>query len=277
MTWGDVLRRDLTSTYRSRTVPIVAFLHLAVTVLAVTLLTYTSRPGYPPSMRDGVFIVGSGMALLVPLVALVGTYGAIVNERTTGSIRFLLGLPNSRADAYLGKYLSRSLVVVGPLAVGSALAALVVDATFADGSVVEFLLLGGLAAVYGLVFVGIGLAVSGAASTDNRAIAGAVGVYAVLRGGWPAAQRLGLDLVGAAAYAPYPEWYFWVGRANPMNAFVKLTTVTADFEYGHPFVTTPREVTGFAVSNEYAAVVLLAWAVLPPLVGYASFKGTDLL
>lgn len=277
MTWRDVLRRDLTSTYRSRAVPIVTLLHLAVTVLAVTLMTYASRPGNPPSMREGVFLVGSAMALLVPLVALVETYGAIVNERTTGSISFLLGLPNSRADAYLGKYLSRSLVVVVPLAVGSALAALVVGATFEDGSGLDFLLLGGMASVYGLVFVGIGLAVSGATSTDNRAIAGVVGVYAVLRGGWPAAQKLGLDFVDAGAYPPYPEWYFWVGRANPMNAFVKLTTATADFRHGHQFITTPREVTGFAVSNEYAAIVLLAWAVLPPFVGYAYFRETDLL
>lgn len=43
------------------------------------------------------------------------TYGAILHERNSGSIRFLLGLPNSRRDIVVGKFLGRSGTVAVPL------------------------------------------------------------------------------------------------------------------------------------------------------------------
>lgn len=277
MTYRDVVRRDLVSTYRARTVPAVAALLLATTLVVVLGLLWAAEPGYPPTMEVAVLTVGTAVAVLVPLVALVATYGALVGERASGSVRFLVGLPNSRLDAYLGKYCARAAVVVGPLATGLVVSAVVVGVAFQDGSTLAFLVLAGASCLYALAFVGLGLAISAVSSTTNRAVAGAVGVYVALRGGWPALQAGLLRLTGAEPYPPFPEWHYWLGRVNPMNAYVELTTLSAEFRWGHLLLAQERGVSTVAVTPEFALVVLLVWAVVPPALGYRHFRDADLL
>jgi ABC-type transport system involved in multi-copper enzyme maturation, permease component len=237
-------------------------------------------------MQLAVVSVGSALSFLLPLVALVGSYAALVGERETGSVRFLLGLPNSRVDAYAGKYLSRSAVVLVPLAVGLALTAVVVGLTFANGSVLGILGLTAVSIPYALLFVGIGLSASAYADTSNRSVAVVIAAFVVFRVGWPAIQLLGLQ--GMEEPYPRPEWFFWVGRLNPINAYVKLTTLFAEFEYGHPLVSTPggrfgplpageTAVNTIATSHWFAAVVLLAWTLLAPIAGLLYFRDRDIL
>ncbi|PSQ67211.1 MAG: hypothetical protein BRD24_01095 [Halobacteriales archaeon SW_9_67_24] len=104
--------------------------------------------------------------------------------------------------------------------------------------------------------------------------------------GWPAIQLLGLQ--GLDDPYPRPEWFFWVGRTNPINAYVKLTTLFEEFEYGHPLISTPggrfgpvsageTTVNTIATSHWFAAVVLLAWTLLAPIAGLLYFRDRDVL
>ena len=269
----------------------IAITVLAFTVVAVglTFLVAGLRPAEAarPPMQLAVVSVGSALSFLLPLVALVGSYAALVGERETGSVRFLLGLPNSRTDAYAGKYLSRAAVVLVPLAVGLGLTAVVVELTFADGSVLGILGLTAVSIPYALLFVGIGLSASAYADTSNRAVAVVIAAFVVYRVGWPAIQLLGLQSLDDPY--PRPEWFFWVGRTNPINAYVKLTTLFAEFEFGHPLISSPGRgfvgpdtaseaaVNTIATSHWFAAVVLLAWTVLAPIAGLLYFRDRDIL
>lgn len=271
----------------------IALAVLAFTVLAVGLTVVVAEPDptemFSPPMQFAVLSVGSALSVLLPLVALVGSYAALVGERETGSARFLLGLPNSRTDAYIGKFLSRGAVVVVPLVVGLALSGIIVALTFRNGSLLGILGLAAVSIPYALLFVGIGLSASAYADSSNRAVALVIAVFVALRVGWPAVQWLGLQ--GLKEPYPRPEWFFWVGRVNPINAYVKLTTLFAEFEYGHPLITTP-EVTGqmpativppdaavstVATTHWFAAVVLLVWTVLTPVAGLLYFRKCDIL
>lgn len=274
MTWRDVARRDLRSTYRSRAVAVVGGLLLLATVGVVSVLAALG-PDDGPRVVVAVLAVGSALSFAVPAVALVGTYAALVGERTTGSIRFLVGLPNSRTDAFVGKYVGRSAVVLGSLAAGTVLAALVVATTFADGGAVGMLLVGAAAVPLALAFVGLGLTASAVTSTDNRAVALAIGVFVLFRPGWNLVQWFGLQ----AAETPYPRpaWYFWFGRLNPLNAYVRATAEVGDVGR-HPLLTRPGpEVPSLAASAEFAVVVLLAWAALAPVGGLLYWRRRDLL
>lgn len=256
----------------------IAAVVVGFTVLAVaaTLALSEPRPDrFGPDMELAVVTVGSALSFLLPLVGLVGSYAALVGERETGSVRFLLGLPNSRDEAYLGKYLSRSAVVVVPLVVCLALTGGIVAFTFRNGSFGGMLGLAAISIPYALLFVGIGLTASAYADTSNRAVAVAIAAFVVLRAGWPALQFVLLQ--GVENPFPRPEWYFWVGRLNPINAYVKLTTLFAEVGY-HPLLTTPRgEVSTVATGYPFAAVVLLGWTVLAPLAGLVYFRNRDLL
>lgn len=253
---------------------------LAFTVAAVLLVQVIGRPEgvatRRPQMQFAVEFVSSGLSLVVPLVGMLASYAALVGERETGSVRFLLGLPNSRDGAFLGKYLSRALVVCLPLVVGLALAGVVVQFTYRNGSVAGMLGLAAVTVPYAMLFVGVGLTASAYADSSNRAVAVVVAVFAVFRAGWPALQSLLLE--GVEQPYPRPEWFFWVGRVNPINAYVKLTTLFAEFEYGHPLLEQPGEtVSTVATTHWFAALVLLAWTVAAPVAGLLYFRRRDLL
>jgi ABC-2 type transport system permease protein len=272
LTVGALLGMVFFGTPRSIAAVVVAF-----TGLALLWTAAIATPQNPPDMGSAVVMVGGGLALVVPIVAMLASYAAIVGERTTGSVRFLFGLPNSRQGAYAGKYLSRAAVVCVPLVVGLLLAGVVVGASFENGS---FLGMVGVLTVtlpYALLFVGLGLAASAWADSDNLAVAVVVSVYALLRVGWPSAQWLALELWAENQF-DRPAWYFWLGRVNPMNAYARLTTEFLPDGPRHPLITVPDEgVAPVATSAEFALVVVIVWAVLAPLVGLGYVRRRDFL
>ena len=77
--------------------------------------------GYALSATETVVelfkVLGMVLAFLLPIVALVATYMAIAGERESGGVKFLLGLPNSRRDVFLGKLASRLGVVTAGVAI----------------------------------------------------------------------------------------------------------------------------------------------------------------
>lgn len=273
MTWHDVVRRDLRSAYRSRAAPAVAvFLLLASVGVALGVVGISATP---PDNSAGGVVLGSVLSFVVPVVALVGSYGALVGERTTGSVRFLLGLPNSRADAYLGKYASRGLVVLVPLLVGSLGAATVVAVAYRDGSFLDAMVVGVAGVPFALAFVGLGLTCSAIADTEPRAVAAAVGAFVLFRVGWPAVQFVLLSRVDEQY--PRPEWYFQVGRLNPINAYVAATAAPTNVEF-HPLLTRPGpNVDSVVVEPWFSAAVLVAWALLAPVGGYLYWRRRDVL
>jgi ABC-2 type transport system permease protein len=242
----------------------------------------TTQWADPPTMQVAVVGVGTVLSFVLPLVAMLGTYAALVGERERGSIRFLFGLPNSREDAYLGKYLGRATVVVAPLVVGMAVAAVVAAFTYQSGAVLGLVGVAVLSVPYALLFVGAGISASAVADSDNQAVALVVGVFVLFRAVWPAVQWLSIQ--GLRDPYPRPEYYFWIGRLNPMNAYVKLTTLFVERGVNHPLLTGPSTYEGataastsLATSHGLAVVVLLFWTVVAPLVGLAYYRRRDLL
>jgi ABC-2 type transport system permease protein len=272
LTVGALVGLVFFGTPRSIAAFVVAFAGLAVLWTAAI-----ANPQNPPGMRAAVIGVGGGLSLVVPIVAMLSSYAAIVGERTTGSVRFLFGLPNSRRGAYAAKYLSRAAVVCVPLVVGLLLAAVIVGASFEDGSLLGMVGLLLVTIPYALLFVGVGLAASAWADSDNLAVAVVVSVYALFRVGWPSAQWLALEIWADNPYDE-PGWYYWMGRVNPMNAYTRLTAEFLPDGPRHPLISMPDEgLAQVATSAEFALVVVIVWAVLAPLFGLGYVRHRDFL
>lgn len=272
MTWRDVARRDLRSLSRSRAGPVVALLVLLSSAGVAAGVPLVSS--LPPAGSAASVVVGSALSFVLPVVALVGSYGALVGERTRGSVRFLLGLPTSRTEAYLGKYVARSLVVLVPLLVGTIGTAVVVALTYRDGSFLDALVVGLAGVPLALAFVGFGLTCSALANTDTQAVAAAIGLFVLFRVGWPVGQFLLLSRLEDPY--PRPDWYFEVGRLDPINAYVAVTASVSDVSF-HPLLTRAGPtVETVAVEPWFASVVLLAWAVLAPLGGSLYWQRRDM-
>ena len=253
-------------------------------LVVVAAFPRTSAVNGPPTREMAVVGLGSALSLVLPLVAMLGTYAALVGERERGSVRFLYGLPNARDDVYLAKYLSRAAFVVVPLVAGLALSAVVATFTFEPGAALALLGIAVVSVPYALLFVGAGMTASALGDSENQTVALVVAILVAFRAAWPALQWLSLQPLRDPH--PRPEYYFWLGRLNPMNAYVKLTTAFVDGHVHHPLLTSPEGYgyeaptsTGLslATSHELASVVVLAWTVVVPLVGLAYYRRRDLL
>ncbi|QLH77937.1 ABC transporter permease subunit [Halosimplex rubrum] len=285
MTWRTVMNDDLLGVRRSRLgqgVAATMFAFTAGIAILVALAHVSSPGGQAPTFDTIMLLVGSILSVILPFIAMLGSYGAIIQERESGSVRFLLGLPNSRFDAYLGKYLSRSVLLSAATALGLLVVGAVGFGVLREPDAVAFLLFVVATLAFGLLFVGVGLALSAVLDSETQVTTGIISTYVLFRGLWPVMQWGGLYLTrpdGELGLRPYPEWYFYLGRLDPLNAYVKVVNVLFNENLFHPLITNPQgaEVDYLAVSEWYAVAALAVWLVVVPVVGYLLFVNKDVL
>ncbi len=277
---------DLLGVRRSRLgqgVAATTFVFTAGIAILVALAHYSNPGSEAPTFDSIMLLIGGILSVILPFIAMLGSYGAIIQERETGSVRFLLGFPNSRLEAYVGKYLSRSVLFAASMALGLVVVAGVGFGVLRQPDVVSFLAFVVATLAFGIVFVGIGLAASAVLDSETQATTGIISAYVLFRGVWPVMQWGGLWLTrpdGELGARPYPEWYFYLGRFNPMNAYVKLVNVIFNDDSFLPLLLTNAqgpEAGFFAVSEWYAIGSLLVWLVVVPVLGYLVFKNKDVL
>lgn len=159
---------------RSRWVLAVAAV-LAVFALAIAWFG-AAQQGAVGFRGAGVTIASlvSLVIYLVPLIALLLGYDAIVGERERGSLDLLLALPLSRAELLLGKFLGLGVALAATIIAGFGLAGLVLGRQFGgaglmaySGFVLSTLLLG-------LAFLSLALLISTLAA--SRVVAGGLAI-----------------------------------------------------------------------------------------------------
>jgi ABC-2 type transport system permease protein len=269
MSTVGVFRKDFLDVRRARIVWFVC----GVYTLLMGLLFYVERGSDEITQPLGA-MTGIGLVLL-PLVALVAAYLAIAGERESGSIKYLLSLPNSRLDVVLGKFLSRSLVVVGAIVLAFAVAAvmgLVWYASFDTGLFLQGL---GLVILYVLAYVSISVGLSAAFSTRSRAVGGAIGVYFVT------VLLTTLQLIQAAIR--YLSEELGLGLSDDAITFLQaVISPAAAYQrlFGELFFESNQapaaEETVWFLQTEVMVGLLLVWIVVPLVLGYLVFRQSDL-
>lgn len=213
--------------------------------------------------------------LLVPWIGLAIGYNAILGERESGSLRLLLGLPNSRADAVLGKFLGRTAVVTVAVSIGFAVAGTIALVTYESFDAATFGLFTLLTIFYGTVYVAIGIGFSAVVESREWALAGACGLYALFLLGWDVMLLL-LQLATVGSEVPeagLPDWFPFVGLLNPSTAFMHAARAVIP-EY-HELTIYP-ETTAVYLQDWVGFVVLVVWCVASLGLGYRRFANADL-
>ena len=208
-----LLRLELADAMRSRWVIFTAASYAIVFGAFVWLgLRESSVLGFTGLSRV-VLNVSNAVVIGLPLVALVATHQSIVRARSTGMFELLLAQPVRRQDWLLAAVASRLLVIVGPLAV-LLLGTLVFGATSGESGLAplvvrSLLVVGSLS----LGFVGIGVLVSSAARSTERAT-----VYALVV--WLGASVLhDFGLIGLLLrWDLSPPVVFALAALNPVEA-----------------------------------------------------------
>ena len=283
MSVGTVARKDLTSMRRSRALWAAG----TVLVLFTVLFAYWTE-SFGVSEREAVVRLFStltmAIAVVLPIVALVASYLAIAGERRSGGIKFLLGVPNSRRDVFLGKLASRVGLVAGGLAFAFVAASSIAVAR--HGALPARTVLGLLAVslVYATIWVGIGVSLSAAVAARGRAIAAAFGSYFVLIivfalpfGLVPSFVRwLNERLLGLE---PNQHLYDATTHVSPYIAFRKAANLAfPEAEEAQLFRRSAEAGADLPVylTDEFSLVVLGLWLVVPAVIGYRRFQRLDL-
>lgn len=220
-------------------------------------------------------------AYVLPLIAIFVGSLAIAGERESGSIQYLLGLPNSRATVLLGTFLGRAVVALVAVGVALLAGAAVLFFAFATVPVGEFLAFSVMTLALALVYVAVAVGVSAACATRGRAMAGTVGVYFLFSVLWTVPP---IDPRDSVAYvtetvlgmAPRPNLYEFVFSLSPSFAYERATTeflgiYVVDSGAGEATGDVPLYLTG-----EFTLLVLAAWTVVPLAIGYARFRTAEI-
>lgn len=180
MSLRTVLRDDLRNTGRSAVVLAV----VGVLAALVALVVYSVAEFHADAYR-ALFDVSFLLFLVFPLALAPLTYLAVAGDRQRGTIKYTLGLPNTRLRYLLGTALSRVLVAVGAVLVAT-LVALLLGVVLYDAPV-EAWRFGVFAAVSGLFVASLTalfVALSALTASRSRAMFAVIGAYFVLGPFW---------------------------------------------------------------------------------------------
>lgn len=282
MSLYTVLRDDFTNARRSYAVlGVVGALTALVALVFVSEITVYDHP------YRVLFDVSFLLFLVFPVVLAPLTYLAIAGDRDSGAITYALGLPNSRAEYVLGKFASRLAVAVAAVTlavvVGYAVAA-VAYATAPDPVRFAWFLAVSLLAAF--AFAGIYVGISAVTASRSRAMLGVFGAYFLLVPFWfgflpvvglPDLLNTLADLLGTTIASDTQQF---IRALSPATSYLFSTEVVYRGLFPTPYEGLNQQV-GNAPDEVYTelwfnALVMVAWGAVSLLVGYLSFRRSEL-
>jgi Cu-processing system permease protein len=178
--WGQVgaiARHEFRDRIRNRWVLAVALL-LALFALAIAYAGSAQQGELGFRGIDVTIASLSSLAVfLVPLIALILGYDAIVGERERGALDLLLSLPITRFELLLGKFAGLSAALACATALGFALALLPLAPCLGARDAWHYLGFTASAVLMGLAFLSLSLLASVLAADRNRASGAAIGLW----------------------------------------------------------------------------------------------------
>lgn len=204
---------------------------------------------------------------LVPLIALILGYDAIVGEKERGSLELLLAMPITRFEILLGKFAGLSAALASSTVLGFGAGLLLLTAQLSTRDVYHYLGFVGSAILMGMAFLSLSLLVSVLAFDRVRASGVAIGLWfffvlifdLLLMGLLVLSQgALGSNVFGALL------------MLNPADVFRLLNIFSSEqvqTMYGLATVM-PQHLTDPAL----LVAVMLGWIVAPFVVAHWRFK-----
>jgi len=283
VTTTTVLRDDFKNTRRSYVVLGV----VAVLTGFVSLITYSVAEFHDDAFR-ALFDVSFFFFLVFPLILVPLTYLSVAGDREGGSIKHALGLPNTRAEYVLGKYLSRTGVAVAAVLLAT-LAAVLVGVAMYDGAIelARFATFAAISSLFVASMTAIFVACSTVTSRRSRAMFGVIGLYFLLGPFW-----LGfLPVVSLETVVTTVADVLNVTLTDDTRSYIRLASPTTAYLAGLEPVYDgvvgsgeyPRVTQNYAsdsdalyTRNWFNYLTMTAWGVVALAASYAKFRVAEL-
>lgn len=319
MRWEDYLRQSLVfcltmeeQLYSMRWFPLAktefdTILSSNGSWLLVALLpVYMYRPSYIVARNIGQNITIGYIqyigTLLLPLAIILLAYRSIVGERESGSIKFLLGLPLSRTDVFLGKFIGRAagLTVITLLGIG--IGTIIGIARHGLFSPLKFLAVLLVTVVYIVALVSIVVSVSTVSSQPSTSAGVLVaGFLIVLELAWESVAQVIIDLLlsipilnskisstglwfllarltPSGAYNVVTNWILGIGNSANLHNVVLIelqpSSSAGAYVVANAFSQSPVPV---YLHESAGLIILVLWIIIPARIALYSFTREDLL
>lgn len=201
---------------------------LLFTVFALTIAWFGGAQQGTVGFRSVEFLIASLVSLviyLLPLIALVLGFDAVVGERERGSLDLLLSLPVTRVELLLGKYLGLAAALTVSTLGGFGLVALILARQLEPA---EFVRYGGFmlsSVLLGLVFLSLAVMLSVFAADRTRASGLAIALWFFF------VLVFDLLLLGALVISGGSfggDLFAWLLLLNPADVFRILNVFSLD-------------------------------------------------
>lgn len=265
MTWRAIARKDFADSIRSQTFLLLVAGFLLLT-FALSLMQYIFGD---PTFEEGVGGAFGTMSILIPIVAVLISYSAIVGERQSGSLHVLLSLPVDRKELLFGKIVGRTLTLSVPILLGYLLVTpflYLLYGSFAPSEYAKFLTtnIGN-----GILYTVLGVCVSAALTTPRRVLTTLAGIFLTVYFGL---YVLG-DIIYWAIHGDVPDvaptWVEFIATLPPHEALGNVVDAFWAWELstGEPLL----------LQEWVSTLVFLLWLTIPIGVGYVRFRDSDII
>ncbi len=289
MSWKNIAKKDFEDSIRSKNLWIVTFIFISLIAGSTFALTLLPRGsdfiGDVLSSNNAIIALQSVSGLLVPIIALMIGYMAVAGEREYGTIKTLLGLPNTRFDVVLGKWIGRSLVVIVPIIISFAVASVVILVFYEVFFIMNYLIFFVITLLLAISFLSIAIGFSAASDTKGKALGWAISVFFVFQFLWDTIllgihYLINRSLPAVTPQQGLPAWFVFLQRITPNGAFGALSNTLMDLGELSQFTDISQligqETIPFYLQEYVFLLILFLWIILPPILGYLVFKKSDI-
>ncbi|WP_336035795.1 ABC transporter permease subunit [Halobacterium yunchengense] len=283
MSLRTVARDDFTNARRSYAVLGVVGVFTALVALIVGM-----DSGHHPDFYRALLDVSFFLFLVFPIIVAPLAYLAIAGDRDGGAIKYVMGLPNTRAEYVFGKLVSRLGVALAAVLVGMLVALAIGFASYTNAPALDrFAKFTGLMLLFAFSFIGIYVGISAVTASRSRAMLGVFGAYFFLVPFWfgflpvvglPALVNTAADLLGVNVSS---DTQSFIRSLSPATAYLFSTKIVYQGVHDtYPMIAQNFE--GAYTSDElqaqfwFNALVMFVWGAGSMLVGYLSFRRSEL-
>jgi Cu-processing system permease protein len=225
----------------------------------------------------GITIQGmmSLVQLLIPIIALMLGYAAIIGDIEKGSMSSLLSLPVTRLEILLGKFIGLGGLLSITIIIGFGFAGIIIGLNVSDVEYLDYIIFIFATILIGLVFLMLALFLSTIFKKRSTSMGGAIFLWFLFNIILPIVF-IGIlvassDIINVLDNAP--DWYHVLNLFNPLQVYSILVTLNVGpaLSMDTISITYPEY-----YSNILMTSILICWIIFFMILSYWRFNKRDI-
>lgn len=274
-----IAKKEFKDNLRNRWVMALALIFLGLSVLVSFYGTSTQEGSGWFGLQNTVLYLTTYIEYMVPILALILGYGAVVREKEEGTMQMLLSYPVSRGEVLAGKFLGLWMVIIATVTSGLGIGGAVIGLMVEDVVWAHYYLFILASILLGGAFLSISMMLSVVLKNSRSAMSGSVFVLFLFTFLWLFSMYALAEVTfgwETLSQGTPPRWYFSLQLLNPTMIWYTLLAIEITplrswaLEFGgaepqtHPY------------DMWVMIILLIVWICVPLILSEYAFKKQDI-